>query len=178
MELSFNYDDIVQHIEFDDRNLDKMWLSLSLEPADNLTAEEKAKRLQEVIDEQLNRPDYNSWHKLRRRSVPMSMITEYVDDTDGDDTLAKEARGNIGYYTDDDAHREIEEREEFEEDCHWVREVLSKKPLWAEAFISIRMRSVSVKDFACTIGVSENVVSQWLIRAEKKLRKFYENRQI
>ena len=58
MELSFNYDDIVQYIEFDDRNLDKMWLSLSLEPADNLTVEEKAKRLQEVIDEQLNRPEF------------------------------------------------------------------------------------------------------------------------
>ena len=74
---------------------------------------------------------------------------------------------------------ERDERASYEAICQWVRNVLAKKPKWAEAFIAVRLDMVSVNDYAASIGVSDaSVVSKWLSRAEKKLRENYPDRQI
>ena len=69
-----------------------------------------------------------------------------------------------------------EDREDYEAACQWVREVLAKKPKWADAFIAVRMDGMTVNDYAASIGVSDaSIVSKWLKRAEKKLRENYPN---
>lgn len=67
---------------------------------------------------------------------------------------------------------------ECEEICDWIRSTLSKKPDWADMFIAVRMEGMSIREYASSIGVSENNITQKLKRATKKLQEEYENRQI
>ena len=45
-------------------------------------------------------------------------------------------------------------------------------------FIAVRIDGMPVKDYALICGDSENNITQKLKRAEKKLRVFFQNRQI
>lgn len=127
---------------------------------------------QEIMDEEINKPTYNLWHREYRHrgeiSKPFRKDDEDADDTDGIDTVA-------------DYSQEVNrtENEEYEEIFQWIRAVLPKKPKWAEAFIAIEMKGARVNDYAAYIGVKDaSVVSHWLERARKKLAEHYPNRQI
>lgn len=69
-------------------------------------------------------------------------------------------------------------RYEYEDVCQRIRQVLGKKQDWADMFIAVRIDGMSVKDYALFCGDSENNTTQKLKRAEKKLRVFFQNRQI
>ena len=178
MKIPFRYDKEYQTIEIDIEDMEKLWVSLNLEPAENLSMEEKEKRLMEAVEDQFNRPEYNSWHRSDRNSVQMSVLTKNSNDPNLDDALAVRARGDQGYCTDEDEIRKFEDEEQFKDDCRWVRDVFRSKPHLAEMLIAIRMRCVLIKDYAESIGVDENTVGHRLARVEKKLKKLYEKRPI
>ena len=58
------YDREFQTIEMDLEEAKGQWLSVDLE--EDLTEEELEKRIQEAVDEQYNRPEYNNYHKFYR----------------------------------------------------------------------------------------------------------------
>ena len=178
MKLMVRYESCRQYIELDTEQMDKLWLSLSLESVESITEQEKEEMLQKAFDEEFNHDDYNSWHQSDRNCVQMSLLTKNSEDPDADDALAVRARGDQGYCTDEDEIRKFENEEQFKDDCRWVRDVLKSKPHLAEMFIAIRMRGVLIKDYAESIGVDENTVGHRLARVEKKLKKLYEKRPI
>lgn len=121
--------------------------------------------VQEIVDEEFNKPLYNNWHRHHRHRgeilKPYRKDDEEVDDTDGIDTVAD--------YTQENSRNE---QWSYDSICSQVREVLSKRPHWAEAFIAIKMDGMSVNNYAAQIGVKDaSVVSHWLGRAVKKLAK-------
>lgn len=126
--------------------------------------EEVSRRsVQEIMDEEFNKPLYNIWHREHRHRgeilKPYRKDDEDVDDTDGIDTVA-------------DYSQETRRNEQWSYDsiCSQVREALSKRPHWAEAFIAIKMDGMSVNDYAASIGIKDaSIVSHWLGRAVKKL---------
>lgn len=59
-----------------------------------------------------------------------------------------------------------------------MREVLVKKPEWADAFIAVRLNGEPIREYAARIGADENNITQKLKRAEKKLRENFRDRQI
>ena len=63
---------------------------------------------------------------------------------------------------------------EYEEVCLRVRNVLIKKPQWAEAFIAVRIYGLSIREYAAMVGDSENNITQKLNRATKKLKEIYQ----
>ena len=67
---------------------------------------------------------------------------------------------------------------EYEDVCQWIRTVLGKKQDWADMFIAVRIDGMSIREYASSIGVSENNITQKLKRAEKKLQGIFKNRQI
>ena len=74
---------------------------------------------------------------------------------------------------------EREEKESYEDICQWVRTACGKKQNWADAFIAIRLDGESVNDYAARNGIKDaSAVSCYLIRAEKKLKEKYPERQI
>ncbi|MCK1218399.1 RNA polymerase sigma factor [Streptococcus uberis] len=119
----------------------------------------------------MNNKEYNHWRRYHRhlgnpkRSYRKDKQVE--DEMDVMDTFA-------------DNSQEIERnhQNEYESVCQWIRTVLGKKQDWADMFIAVRIDGISIREYASTIGVSENNITQKLKRATQKLRKEIENRQI
>ena len=68
---------------------------------------------------------------------------------------------------------DLNERENYEAICGWVRNVLACKPEWADAFIAVRMDGEPICEYAARIGADENNITQKLKRAEKRLADAY-----
>ena len=164
-------------------NMDEMkelWVCLDLVEDDKLSQDDREKLLQKKFDEQFNRPDYNNWHRHNRHigySKAMRDKDGEATGTDTTDVLIDEVKDKSIFYTDEYSW---DKREEWDRDdfCAWIREVLEKKPEWADAIIAIRLNGESVKDYAARNGVDENSVSQKLRRAVKKLKNDWAKRQI
>lgn len=170
MKLRIRYENEFQTIDLDEEETRQMWVSLSLE-GEGLSQEEAESRIQEAFNEQYNKPEYNNWHKETRYIDPtpkrkrMDGKKGYLQ-ADTDDTSF-----NIMDYllTASDDHSKLD----YEEMCAWVRNSLLKKPVWAEAFIAVRLDGMSIRDYAAKVGDSENNITQKLNRAAKKLREVY-----
>ena len=176
MKLPISYEDNEQVIEIDLEDLDRLCVCLSIEQIPE-SQEEKEALVRETFDKEFNKPDHSNWRRHSRNTVQMSLLTKNSEDPDADDALAVRAFRDLGFHSDEDEIQRFEDAEQFKEDCRWVRDVLKSKPHWASAFIAVRMKGRTVRDYANSIDVDETTVSHWLERAEKKLRKFYENRQ-
>ena len=174
MILRIRYENEVRSIELDAEATEGLWVSLDLETDEEITQPEREKRIQDAFDEQFNKPEYNNYHKFTRHQGFSKAQTE--DDVDTSEPLMKEVFDDRIFRRDEIARAE---KEEYEAACQWIREILVKKPKWAEAFIAVRLDGVSVNDYAASIGVKDaSVVSKWLARATKKLKESWPNRQI
>lgn len=176
MKLKIRYDNAYQTLELDARETEQLWVSLDLD-GEGLTQEEREALIQKAWEERINRPEYNNWHRHNRHtgeSKAKPGKDETVDDVDTSEPLMSEVADDRIFRQDELAR---EEREQYEAICEWVRKVLTDKPRWAEAFISVHMDLMPTKDYAASLGVDPTTVTHWLRRAEKKLRENYKNRQ-
>ena len=175
MRLSIRYENQFQSIELNEEETREMWISLSLE-GENLEKDEKEKLIQEKFDEKFNKPEYNIWHReTRHLTTSRKRLNDDGDEYDTSEPLMKEV-------TDDRIFRkdEIERtnQAEYEDICQWIRTTLGKKQDWADMFIAVRIDGMSIREYASSIGVDENNITQKLKRATKKLEQEYKNRQI
>lgn len=162
----------------------KQWGSCINIDLDELQENERQSKLQEVCDEQYNRPDYNNWHKYwRHQGNSKATLGDDEDDIDISEPLPSEV-------IDDRIFRKDEiEREELEADeaiCAWIRKVFIKKPEIAKAFIATKYGGTSIRKYATNlvgpdasdkdIERLENSLSKKLKRAAALLAKEYPNR--
>ena len=130
----------------------------------------RCETVQEKLD-LMNSKEDNNWRKFHRHlgdpKTPYRKDDESEDETDVMDTIA-------------DYSQEIERnlQDEYESVCQWIRTTLGKKQDWADMFIAVRIDGMSIREYASSIGVSENNITQKLKRAEKKLQGIFKNRQI
>lgn len=128
----------------------------------------RCETLQEMFD-LMNNKEYNHWRRYHRHLGNPKTPYRKDDEVEIDvmDTFA-------------DNSQEIEriQESEREEVYQWIRKALGKKQDWADMFIAVRMEGMSIREYASSIGVSENNITQKLKRATKKLQEEYENRQI
>lgn len=83
MKLKIRFDNKYQTVDLDDSATEQLWLSLSIE---NQQLSNDEASLQREFDDQLNKPDYNSWHKHNRKVADMDMETlEAPSNTDYDE---------------------------------------------------------------------------------------------
>ena len=172
MRLSIRYENQFQSIELNEEETQEMWVSLSLE-GENL---EKEKLIQKTFDEKFNKPEYNIWHReTRHLTTPKERFNDDGDEYDTSEPLMKEVADDRIFRKD-----EIERayQDDYEGVCKWIRTVLGKKQDWADMFIAVRIDGMSIREYASSIGVSENNITQKLKRATKKLEQEYKNRQI
>lgn len=182
MKLKIRYENEYQTIVLNRKDTEDLWVSLSLE-GEGLSQEERESLIQDAWEEKYNKPDYNNWHKHEQREGFYKSQAYEDDDTgfagEGGGTwcepLPSEVRDKSIFTKDMD---ELERKQEYEDICDWIRKVLIKKPEWAEAFISVRMDGMSIREYAAMVGDSENNITQKLNRAAKKLKEFYPNRKI
>ena len=172
MRLSIRYENQFQSIELNEEETQEMWVSLSLE-GENL---EKEKLIQKTFDEKFNKPEYNIWHReTRHLTTPKERFNDDGDEYDTSEPLMKEVADDRIFRKD-----EIERayQDDYEGVCKWIRTALGKKQNWADMFIAVRIDGMSIREYASSIGVSENNITQKLKRAEKKLQGIFKNRQI
>ena len=177
MKLKIRYDATYQTLDLDAKETEQLWVSLDLD-GEGLSQEEREALIQDAWEERFNRPEYNNWHKFNRhrgetKAKPGKDETE--EDLDASEPLMDEVADDRIFQRDE---LDREERESYDAICQWVREVLVKKPEWADAFIAVRMDGEPIREYASRNGVDENNITQKLKRAEKKLREKYLNRQI
>lgn len=128
----------------------------------------RCQTLQEMFD-LMNNKEYNHWRRYHRHLGNPKTPYRKDDEVEIDvmDTFA-------------DNSQEIEriQESEREEVYQWIRKALGKKQDWADMFIAVRIDGMSIREYASSIGVSENNITQKLKRATKKLEQEYKNRQI
>lgn len=130
----------------------------------------RCETVQEMLD-LMNSKEYNNWRRFHRHlgkpDTPYRKDDEVEDETDVMDTIA-----------DDSQEVERNRLYEYESICSWIRTALGKKQDWADMFIAVRIDGMLIREYASSIGVSENNITQKLKRAEKKLQGIFKNRQI
>ena len=174
MKLRIRYDETIQTLDLDEKATEQLWVSLSLE-GEGLSNSEKEKMIREAFDVNYNRPEYNSWHKFNRHrgnSKAQSKNNDGEKDADTSEPLMNEVADDRIFLKD---KIERDKRESYEAICDWVRKVLTRKPEWADAFISVRMDGESIREYADRIGADENNITQKLKRAAKRLAAAYQN---
>ena len=168
MELTMKYDDKEQKIEVELAEMEA-WLNISVEEGEPLEAREAA--VQEEVNVQYNRPDYNNWHKLNRhRGMPPKTWRREDQDEDMSD--------GTGYLKGIAYARRQKEKESYNAACEDVRSALGKKTEWADAVIAVYLDGYTIREYAAKIGANENNITQKLKRAREKLKKFFADRQI
>ena len=177
MELKILRENKYQTLELDEQAPEQLRGSLDLDGGEALSQEEREKRIQEAFDIKFNRPEYNNWHRFNRhrgetKARPGKDETE--DDIDTSEPLMSEVADDRIFRRDELARAA---REEYEDICELVRNVMKKKPQWAAAFIAVHIDGRMTKDYAASIGVHPTTVTHWLRRAEKILKDFFEDRQ-
>lgn len=173
MKLKIRYENEFQTIELDAEATRGLWVTLSLEEDETLSEEEREQRLQEAVDEKLNRPEYNNYHKHQRHVGYSGSMFREEEDMDVTDILIKNAADPSVFYADEDDRRR---KEDYEYYCQWVRKVLANKPEWAEAFIAVYLDGESIREYAARICVNENNITQKLKRAKKRLKDAWPDR--
>lgn len=167
MKIKIRYENEYQTLEVENVELER-WLNISI--SEDESQEDYEKRIQDVIEERFNRPDYNSWHKHDRHTG-----NAYMKSKDGtvevntEEAIMFRASDKSAFYSSiNSVHNQIE----YEEYCKILRSLL--KPEIAEMVIAIVLDGLSVGEYAESIGEDSNNVSHRYRRAIKKLKKVFE----
>lgn len=167
MKIKMRYEDAYQTLEVETKEIEK-WLNISI--TEEESQEDYEKRIQDVIEERFNRPDYNSWHKHDRHNG-----NAYMKSKDGtvevntEEAIMFRAADKSAFYSSvNSVHNQIE----YEEYCEILRSLL--KPEIADMVIAIALDDMSVGEYAELIGDNSNNVSHRYRRAIKKLKKVFE----
>ena len=97
MKIKMRYENAYQTIEVETTELAE-WLNISISVDES--EEDYEKRIQEEIEVQFNRPDYNSWHKFdRHRGNSKAQLNDEADGLDVSEPLMDEvidSRKSVG----------------------------------------------------------------------------------
>lgn len=166
MKIKIRYENEYQTLEVEDVELER-WLNISI--SENESQEDYEQRIQDVIEERFNRPDYNSWHKHDRHTG-----NAYMKSKDGtvevntEEAIMYRAADKSAFNSSiDGVHNQLE----YEECCETLRSLL--KPAVADMVIAIALDGYTVGEYAAEIGEDANTVSHRYRRAINKLKKVF-----
>lgn len=162
MKISIIYDNRRQILEVETDELIG-WLNIDVEP--NLSDEVLQKIVQEKIDKEFNRPEYNNWHKFdRHRGMPKKAYRR--DDEAEDET---DIMDSFGDYTQE---TERNNRYEYDALCQLIHNFLKQN--YADVLIAICLDSKTPEEYAIENGEKRDAVYKRLQRAKKKFLKILE----
>lgn len=166
MKIKMRYENVYQTIEVETTELEE-WLNISISADES--EDDYEKRIQEEIEVQFNRADYNSWHKFdRHRGNSKAQLNDEADGLDVSEPLMDEVIDSRIFC------KESIEREnqwEYESVCTKIREVL--KSDIADMVIAIVLDGQTVGEYAASIKDSANNVSHRYRRALNTLKKVF-----
>lgn len=169
MKIKIRYENEYQTLEVENMELEK-WLNISI--SEEESQEDYEKRIQDVIEERFNRPNYNSWHKHDRHTGNAYMKSKdgTVEVNTEEAIMFRAADKSAFNISIDDVHNKLE----YEECCETLRSLL--KPAVADMVIAIALDGYTVGEYAASIDDDANNISHRYRRAINKLKKFFQKR--
>lgn len=171
MIIKMRYEDKFQEVEVEATDAGK-WVNINIDDCEN--QEEFEKRIQEQVDEQYNKTEYNNYHKETRHLGDAKFRNkECIVEVNTDEALIRKAVDDSIFTKDMD---ELEHRMECEyQDKHcrdFIRSCLT--PAQADMVIAIALEGKTASEYAVLIGDTANNVSHRYRRAIKKLQKVFQ----
>lgn len=166
MKIKIRYENEYQTLEVENMELEK-WLNISI--SEEESQEDYEKRIQDVIEERFNRPDYNNWHKHDRHTGNAYMKSKdgTVEVNTEEAIMFRAADKSAFNISIDGVHNQLE----YEECCETLRSLL--KPAVADMVIAIALDGYTVGEYAASIDEDANNVSHRYRRAIRKLKKVF-----
>jgi hypothetical protein len=158
-------------LEFDlDIQEASQWVNVSI--GDEMTEKEIQDLIQECIDEEYNKPEYNEWHRENRHIGGNKHIQATVD-------RIMHRRGH-GYnlesvYADNSQEEERERKYQDEAIRGWLEESL--KPKESALAIALILDDMTVQEYAASIGDKANNVSHRWNRLKRKIKKLFQEKR-
>lgn len=170
MKIKIRYENEYQTLEVENLELER-WLNISI--SEEESQEDYEQRIQDVIEERFNRPDYNSWHKHDRHTGNAKMKNkEGVVEVNTEEAIMARAIDQSIFTRDiDELVERIDHEWQYEHYCSYLREIL--KPDAADMVIAIVLDGMTVGEYAASIGEDANNVSHRYRRAINKLKKVF-----
>ena len=133
------------------------WLCIDV--VEGESEEEFQKRIQEEIDREYNRPDYNNWHKHNRHIGYSKVLSEDGEDSFGHfkEPLIEEIRDKSIFFKDE---IEREQKESYEICCEFIRKNVKNSDL-AELFIKVVFDEYSIRELAKLQNPRTNEISDY-----------------
>lgn len=160
MKIKMRYENVYQEIEVNTEEM-REWLDVEVVEEENIE-----KLIQEEIDKEFNRPDYNNYHKhYRHWGMPKKAFKrddEEADETDGLDQIP-----------DNSFEDKLRYKEEYEDVRMRLEAALPDKPEWVDMFMAVEIDGESVNDYAARLGTHPSNISHKLARAKERLRKIF-----
>lgn len=169
MIIKMRYEDKFQELEVDATDAGK-WVNINIDDCEN--QEEFEKRIQEQVDEQYNKPEYNIYHrKTRHLGDAKFRNKECVVEVNTDEALIRKAVDDSIFTKGMD---ELEHRMECEYQDKRCRDFICSHLTSAQAdmVIAIVLEDKTVSEYAALIDDEPNNVSHRYRRAINKLKKF------
>ncbi len=161
----------------------KGWLNIDLQPDE--TEEEFAKRAQEEVDKEYNRPEYNVMHKQERHKGFVISTKDEDGEETGDFEPSMSEVMNPSIFLKDEIERN--KKESYEAVKEFVYSVL--KPDVADLFMAVRIDGMSInakaesmlsrdafeseEEYNKAVSRLANSITQKLKRANKNLKKSF-----
>lgn len=182
MKIKMKYETLEVEMDVDVNELTG-WLSIEVVEEENEV--ELQKRIQEEIDKQYNRPDYNNWHRHNRHIGYSKAVSEDGEDSFGHfkEPLIEKVRDKSIFFKDEIKRNH---QEEYENCCKFIAEHIKKQEL-LDLFIKFvfedytlreiamiqnpRKDGMSEKEYKKLISKVENNLSHKLVRVRKKLQE-------
>lgn len=170
MIIKMRYEDKFQELEVDAVDAGK-WVNISVD--DYESQEEFEKQVQEQVDKQFNRPEYNIYHRETRHLGDAKFRNkEGVVEVNTDEALIRKAANDSIFTKDLD---ELEHRMECEYQDKRCRDFVRSHltPAQADMVIAIALEEKTTSEYAKLVDDEPNNVSHRYRRALKKLKKYF-----
>lgn len=186
MQIKIRYENKYESFDIEINEI-KGWLNIDL--VEGETESDFQERVQNMIDIEFNRPDYNSWHRHNRHIGYSKAIFEDGEDSFGHfkEPLISEVNDPCVFYKDELIKEKIEN---YNLVCDFIRCVYSNKPelagimikVWLDGFsirevassLVTRDKRMSDKEFKHLVANEENKLSKKLNRAKEKFKQVLE----
>ena len=168
MKIRLRYENTFQTLDVD---LEEMWVMLSLNCEEGTPEKQREAMVQEAVDKEFNRPEYNNYHKFTRHRDEAA-VPKRLDGKKGFLIPLNEGvlppTECIDSFPDSRQEEEIRAAEDYEDVSQRLREALPEQQ--ADLLLHIHVDGVRVTDYAKTEGVSKSAVSHRMETAEKNFK--------
>lgn len=171
MVIKMRYEEKFQELEVDAVDVGK-WINISVDDCEN--QEEFEKQVQEQVDKQFNKSEYNIYHReTRHLGDAMFRNKEGVIEVNTDESLIRKAVDKSIFTKDLDELQHRMECEYQDKRCRdFIRSHLTSAQ--ADMVIAIALDGHTVGEYATKIGDDANNVSHRYRRSINKLKKFFQ----